>query len=132
MYESNFHVTGFSYGSNIHDVVWRVSCNQAAFVVDTTAGSTCIQLAVTTSRWILADVASSQPSRPKFQHSSPTFGPWILAVAMGTSCWRVSLAVGNASMDETNTTDAATFFFTTDGKTFVPPFNCYIHNTNKC
>jgi hypothetical protein len=34
----------------------------------------------------------------------------------------------NASLDDANAAAAATFFFTTDGKTFVPPFNCYIRN----
>jgi hypothetical protein len=42
--------------------------------------------AAATSRWILAVTASSQPSRPEFQHSSPTFQPQILATAaVGTS-----------------------------------------------
>jgi hypothetical protein len=41
-------------------------------------------------------------------------------------------AVENASVDDTDAAAAATFFFTTDGKSFVPTFNCSIHNTNKC
>jgi hypothetical protein len=52
----------------------------------------------------------------EFQHSSPTFGPQILAAAMGTSSWRASPAMGNASVDNTNVVATVTFFFTTDGK----------------
>jgi hypothetical protein len=65
----------------------------------------------------------------------PTFRPRILAATtVGTSSWRASPAVGNASMDDTDTdaVAAATFFFTTDDKSSVPTFNCSIHNTTKC
>jgi hypothetical protein len=51
----------------------------------TTTASTCIQLAATAFRWILAATASSQPFRPEFHHSSPTFRPEILAAAVGIS-----------------------------------------------
>jgi hypothetical protein len=40
--------------------------------------------------------------------------------------------MGNASVDDTDATAATTFFFTTDGKSFVPTFYCYIHNTSQC
>jgi hypothetical protein len=43
-HESNFHVTGFSYGSNTHDAMGRISHSQADFDV-----------ATTTTSWILAD-----------------------------------------------------------------------------
>jgi hypothetical protein len=124
MHKSNFHITGFSYRSNTCDAMGRVSHSRADFDVAATAASSCI-LAAAASSWILAATASSRPSRPEFQHSSPSFGPGILAATVGTSSWRVSPAVGNASMDDIDT--AATFFFTIDGKTFVP-FNSYIHN----
>jgi hypothetical protein len=86
--------------------VGRVTRNQADFNVAATA----------TSCWILAATSTSQASRPEFQHSSSTFGPGILAITMGTFSWRASPIVGNASMDYTD--NAATFFFTTDGKTY--------------
>jgi hypothetical protein len=98
MHESNFHVTGFSYGSNIRDAVGKVSCSRAASNV--------------------AATACSRPSRPKFQYSSPTFQIGILAAIVDTSNWRASPAMGNASMDDTDTAAIATFFFTT-GKSFV-------------
>jgi hypothetical protein len=50
---------------------------------------------------------------------------------MGTSSWRASPAMGNASMDDTDAAIAATFFFSTDGKSFVPTFNCSIRNMRK-
>jgi hypothetical protein len=98
--------------------------------VATTAASSWM-LATTASRWILAATTSSRTSRPEFQHSSPTFRPEILDTAVGTSNWRASPAVGNASLDDTDTAAASTFFFTTDGKTSVS-FNCYIRNTSQC
>jgi hypothetical protein len=131
MHESNFHVTEFSYGSNTCDAMGRVSRSRAAFNVAATATSSWI-LATATSSWILATTAFSRPSKLEFQHSSPTFKLGILAAAMGTSSWRASPAVGNASVDNTDVAAASTFFFTTDGKTFVPHFNCYICNTSKC
>jgi hypothetical protein len=70
-------------------------------------------------------------SRSEFQHSSSTFGSGILAATVGTSSWRASPTVGNASLDDTDAV-ATTTFFATDGKTFVPPFNCYIHNPSHC
>jgi hypothetical protein len=65
MHLSNFHVTGFSYWSNTHDVVGRVSSSRAAFDVTATIASRWI-LASTASRWILAATASSRPSRSEF------------------------------------------------------------------
>jgi hypothetical protein len=116
-------VAGFSYGPTTRDAVGRVSRSRVASNV----------AAVTASRWILAATASSRPSRPEFQHSSPTFRPRILATAtVGTSSWRASPAVANASVDDTDAAAAATFFFTIDGKSFVPTFNCSIRNTSKC
>jgi hypothetical protein len=56
MHLSNFHVTGFSYWSNTHDAVGRVSSSRAAFDVTATVAS----------RWILAATASSRPSRSEF------------------------------------------------------------------
>jgi hypothetical protein len=56
MHESNFHVIGFSYGSNTRDTVRRVSHNQAAFDVAATAASS----------WILIATASSRSSSPEF------------------------------------------------------------------
>jgi hypothetical protein len=84
MHESNFHVTGFSYRSNTCDAMGKVSHSRADFDVATTAASSWI-LATIASRWILAAATSSRASRLEFQHSSPIFGPGILAVAMGTS-----------------------------------------------
>jgi hypothetical protein len=90
-------------------------------------------LATTAFKWILAAATSNRSSKPEFQRSSPTFRPWILAVAiMGTSSWRASPAVGNASVDDTDAATTMTFFFTTDGKSFVPTFNYSIQNTSKC
>jgi hypothetical protein len=92
-------------------------------------------LATTTFKWIPAATTSSRPSRPEFQHLSPTFQLRILATTIvGTSSWRASPAVGNASVDDTDAAAAAAaiFFFTTDGKSFVHTFNCSIHNTSKC
>jgi hypothetical protein len=106
MHESSFHVIGCLNGSNTHDGVGRVTRNQADFNVAATA----------TSCWILAATSTSRASRPEFQHSSSTFGPGILAITMGTFSWRASPIVGNASMDYTD--NAATFFFTIDGKTY--------------
>jgi hypothetical protein len=110
MHELNFHVTGFSYGSNTHDVVGRFSRDRADFDVATTAASS----------WILAATSSSRASMLEFQHSSPTFETGILAAAMGTSNWRASPTVGNAFVDDTNA--VAAFFFTTDGKTYTCAF----------
>jgi hypothetical protein len=56
MYESNFHVTGFSYGFNTRDAVGRVSRSRADFDMATT----------TASSWILATTAFSRASRPEF------------------------------------------------------------------
>jgi hypothetical protein len=50
----------------------------------------------------------------------------------GTSSWRVSPAMGNASVDDTDIAAATTFFFTADCKSFVHTFNCSIRNTSKC
>jgi hypothetical protein len=122
MHESNFHVTGFSYGSNIDDVLGRVSRSRANFNVAATAAS----------RWILAATTSSRSCRSEFQFSSPTFRPGILAAAVGTSSWRASPAMGNTSLDDTDAATVGTFFFTTDGKIFVPPFNYYIRHTSQC
>jgi hypothetical protein len=38
--------------------------------------------------------------------------------------------VGNAFVGNTEVVAAATFFFTTDGKSFVPTFNCSIRRAN--
>jgi hypothetical protein len=87
IHNSNFHVTGFSYGSNTHDVVGRLSHSRPASDVATTIAYSWI-LATTSFRWTLATTTSSQPSRPEFQHFSPTFWPGILVVAtVGTSNW---------------------------------------------
>jgi hypothetical protein len=129
MHELNFHIIRFSYGSNTRDVVGRGSYSQAAFDIATTAASSWI-LAATASKWILAATASSGPSRPELHHSSLTFRPGILAATVVTSSWRANPAVGNASVDDTAA--ASTFFFTTDSKIFMHPFNCYICNTSKC
>jgi hypothetical protein len=62
----------------------------------------------------------------------PIFRPRILVtVVVGTSSWRASPTMGNASVDDTDAADTATFFFATDSKSFVPTFNCFIHNTSK-
>jgi hypothetical protein len=58
MHESNFHVIGFSYGSNTRDAVGRVSGSRADFNVATTAASSWILAAITT-RWILAATTAS-------------------------------------------------------------------------
>jgi hypothetical protein len=84
MHKSNFYVIGFSYGSNTHDAMGRVSHSWAEFDVAATTALRWI-LAATTSRWIQATTGSSRPSRLEFQHSSPTFGPGILAATVGTS-----------------------------------------------
>jgi hypothetical protein len=39
--------------------------------------------------------------------------------------------VENASVDDTDIAAAVTFFFATDGESFVPTFNCSIRNTSK-
>jgi hypothetical protein len=63
----------------------------------------------------------------------PTFRLRILAAdTVGTSSWRASPAMGNASVDNTDAAAAAIFFFASDSKSFVPTFNCSIHNTSKC
>jgi hypothetical protein len=75
-------------------------------------------LAATAFSWTLDATASSGPSRPEFQHSSPTFQPGILAAtAVGTSSYRASPGMGNASVDDI---DVAATFFATKGKPFVP------------
>jgi hypothetical protein len=109
-----------------------VSRSRAASDVATTAASNWILAASTTaSNWILATTTSNRPSKVEFLHSSPTFQSGILAVtAVGTSSWRASPAVVNASVDDTDA--ASTFFFTTNGKSFVATFNCFFHNTSKC
>jgi hypothetical protein len=40
--------------------------------------------------------------------------------------------MGNASMDDTDAIATTTFFFTNDGKSYVPTFNCSIRNMRKC
>jgi hypothetical protein len=86
----------------------RVSRSQAASDVSATAAFRWI-LAAITFMWILATTASSQPSRPEFQHSSPTIQPWILAVAaVGTFSCRASLDAGNASVDDIHATTKVT------------------------
>jgi hypothetical protein len=90
-------------------------------------------LATIASTWILAATTSSWLFRPEFQHSSPTFRLGILATTtMGTSSWRASPTVGNASMDDIDAAAVVTFFFTTDGKSFVPTFNYSFHKMSKC
>jgi hypothetical protein len=83
MHESNFHVTGFSNGSNTRDAMGRVSRSRIDFDVATTASSSWI-LAATAFKWILAATYSSRSSRPELQHSFSTFGPEIMAATMGT------------------------------------------------
>jgi hypothetical protein len=101
IHKSNFHVTVFSYWPTTRDAMGRVSHSQEASNVAATAASSWT-LASTAFRWILAATVSSRPSRPEFQHSSPTFRLGILAIAaVGTSSSRESSAVGNASMDDT-------------------------------
>jgi hypothetical protein len=85
-HDSNFCVTWFSYGSNTHDAMGRVSHSQTDFDMAATA----------TFNWILAATASSRAPKPEFQYSSPTFKPRILAATMGTSTWRASPTMGNA------------------------------------
>jgi hypothetical protein len=106
----------------------RVSRSRAASNVAATTASSWI-VATTAFKWILATIASW----PEFHHSSPTFRPGILAAAVvGTSSWRASPVMGNASMDDTDVAATTTFFFATDGKSFVPTFSCSIHNISKC
>jgi hypothetical protein len=114
-----------------HDAAGRVSRSRAGFDVVTTATSSWI-LAATASTWILAAISSSRSSRKEFQHSSPTFEPRIVAAVVGTSSSRASPAVGNASVDDADVIAASTFFFATDGKTFVPTFNCYLCIMSQC
>jgi hypothetical protein len=124
-YESIFHVIGFLDGSNTCDAMGRISYSRATFDV-----------AATTSSWILATYVSRcgflvpTASRPKFQHSTPTVGPGILDVAdaMGTSTWRASPAIGNASVDDTATTS----FFTSNGKTHIRAFLYLYRNFSQC
>jgi hypothetical protein len=123
IHKSDFHVTEFSYGPNTCDVVGRVSRSRTTSNVATTAASS----------WMLATTASNRPFRSEFQHPSPTFRPRILATAVvRTSSWRASPTVGNSSVDDTDTAAATIFFFATNSKSFVPTFNCSIHNTSKC
>jgi hypothetical protein len=56
----------------------------------------------------------------------------LAAATVGTSSWGASLAMGNASVDDTDTAATMIFFFATNGKSFVLTFNCFIHNTSKC
>jgi hypothetical protein len=85
IHESNFYVTGFSYGPNTYDVMGRVSRSRASSDVAAATTSRWI-LVVTAFRWILATTASSQSSRSELQHSSLTFQPGIPVVAaVGTS-----------------------------------------------
>jgi hypothetical protein len=44
----------------------------------------------------------------------------------------ITTTLENASVDDTDAVATVTFFFTTDGKTFVPTFNCYLRNTSRC
>jgi hypothetical protein len=97
----------------------RVSSSRAAS--DVAAAFKWI-LAATAFKWIPAATTSSRPSRPEFQHSSPTF--WLRILA--------AVTMGNASVDDTDAAATTTFFFTTDDKSLVPTFNCSIHNTSKC
>jgi hypothetical protein len=89
-------------------------------------------LAATAFRWILDTAAYNWPSRPEFQHT-PTFQPGIVVAAtVGTTNWRASPTMGNASVDDTDAVATVTFFFATDDKSFVPIFTCSICNTSKC
>jgi hypothetical protein len=74
---------------------------------------------------------ASHPDQ-SFSIPPPTFQPGILAVTVGTSSWRASPVVGNASVDGINAASTMTFFFTIDGKSLVLTFNCSIRNTSKC
>jgi hypothetical protein len=60
--------------------VGRASYNRATFNVATAVASSWI-LAATAFNWILVDTTSNRPSKPEFQHSSPTFRPGIVATA---------------------------------------------------
>jgi hypothetical protein len=85
MYESNFHVTGFSYGSNTRDDVGRVSCSRVAF--DVAATATSIHLHIVRSNHLLVDTGRHrlQPAiQARVSALLPTFGPRILAAALGT------------------------------------------------
>jgi hypothetical protein len=114
-HKSDFHVTGFSYGSNTRDALGRISCNWANFDAATTTTTSWI-LANTASRWILLATTSSQVSGSEFQHTPPIFGPEILSAVVGISSWRASHIVGNASVDDTDVIE--TFFFATNDNTY--------------
>jgi hypothetical protein len=128
IHESNFNVTGFSYGPTTRDAMGRVSRSRAAYDVAAADTSMWI-LGATAFRWILATTA--------IQARVPRLLPQLLAPDTGRRR-RGHLQqegkpiVGNASMDDTDATAIATFFFATDDKSFVPTFNCSICNTSKC
>jgi hypothetical protein len=74
-------------------------------------------LIVSTFRWILAANASTGHLGQSSSTPPPTFRPGILAAAtLGTSSYKASPDVGNASVDDT---DVVMTFFTTDDKSFV-------------
>jgi hypothetical protein len=95
MHESNFYITGFSYGSNTHDAVGRVSRSRTYFDVIATTASNWI-LIVIASRWILAITTSGRPCRPEFQHSPPPLGygywppPWAPLAGGQAPPWGMS------------------------------------------
>jgi hypothetical protein len=63
-------------------------------------------------------------SGPEFQHYSVTIVPGILDIAdiVGTSTWRASPTMGNASMDDTAVT------FTSYDKTHIDAFSNLYRN----
>jgi hypothetical protein len=102
-------------GSNTRDAVGRISRSRATFDVAATASSQILTAATSRCGYMVPAA-----SRPEFQHYSVTIGPGKLDIAdiVGTSTWRASPTMGNASMDDT----LATSFFTSYGKTHINAF----------
>jgi hypothetical protein len=88
MYESNFHVAGFSYGSNIHDAMGRVSHRRADSKLPPPSPPA--------GYWPPPPLGGYWPPPLPIRHlgqsssTPPTFEPGILAAVVGTYSWRAS------------------------------------------
>jgi hypothetical protein len=123
MHEANFHVTGFSYGSNTRDAMGNVSRSRGSLrrgchrrlQLDT--GRRRLQSAIKARvPALILHLSARDTGHRHREHLQLEGKPRI---------W-------NASVDDTDTAVVATFFCATDGKSFVPTFNCFIRNTSKC
>jgi hypothetical protein len=80
------------------------------------------------STWLGA--AACRLTTSGLPHTSPP--PPIARRHLRLSPGCLGQSPGRPRPPRTDAVAASTFFFTADGKRFVPPFNCYIRSTSQC